>query len=131
MATVNLTSLLVLVTLFISVSDSLPRTSYVKLIDFWLIFNLLVPFIDILLHTIIDALRTKCSQFGPDAKVHPRCSEKEAVRLKNDRKILKILVSVGKFGLPLAYFLFGVIYLGTGLAIRSSKQGSVEATSQE
>ena len=131
MATVNLTSLLVLVTLFISVSDSLPRTSYVKLIDFWLIFNLLVPFIDILLHTIIDALRTKCSHFGSDAKVHPRYSEKEAARFKNDRKVLKILVSVGKFGLPLAYFLFGVIYLGTGLAIRSSKQGSAEAPSHE
>jgi hypothetical protein len=36
--TVNLTSLLVLTTLFISVSGSLPKTAYVKMIDVWLIF---------------------------------------------------------------------------------------------
>ena len=36
--TVNLTSLLVLTTLFISVSGSLPQTAYVKMVDMWLIF---------------------------------------------------------------------------------------------
>ena len=49
--TVNLTVLLVLVTLFISVSASLPTTSYVKMIDLWLIFNLLLPFVEVLIHT--------------------------------------------------------------------------------
>lgn len=47
--TVNLTSLLVLTTLFISVSNSLPTTSYVKLMDIWLIFCLLVPFSETIL----------------------------------------------------------------------------------
>ena len=42
--TVNLTSLLVLTTLFISVSKSLPPTAYVKMIDIWLIFAQLIPF---------------------------------------------------------------------------------------
>ena len=55
--TVNLTSLLVLTTLFISVSDSLPKTSYVKMIDIWLITVLCVPFFEVLLHTVIDAMR--------------------------------------------------------------------------
>ena len=36
--TVNLTALLVLTTLFISVSQSLPATAYLKMIDIWLIF---------------------------------------------------------------------------------------------
>ena len=49
--TVNLTVLLVLVTLFISVSASLPTTSYVKMMDLWLIFNLLLPFVEVLIHT--------------------------------------------------------------------------------
>ena len=40
--TVNLTSLLVLTTLFISVSKSLPPTAYVKMIDIWLIFAQLI-----------------------------------------------------------------------------------------
>ena len=54
--TINLTCMLVLVTLFISVSDSLPKTSYIKMMDYWLIFNLTLPFIEVLLHTYIEAL---------------------------------------------------------------------------
>ena len=49
--TVNLTVLLVLVTMFISVSNSLPKTSYVKMVDIWLIFNLVLPFVEVLIHT--------------------------------------------------------------------------------
>ena len=45
--TVNLTSLLVLTTLFISVSKSLPPTAYVKMIDIWLIFAQLIPFAEV------------------------------------------------------------------------------------
>ncbi len=50
--TVNLTSLLVLTTLFISVSNSLPQTAYVKFIDVWLIFCLTMPFCEVLLQVI-------------------------------------------------------------------------------
>ena len=70
----NLTSLLVLTTLFISVSQTLPPTAYVKMIDIWLIFAQLIPFLEVsfqfflnclnscicvkvLLHTFMDALR--------------------------------------------------------------------------
>ena len=57
--TVNLTSLLVLTTLFISVSSSLPQTAYVKMpqtayikmVDVWLIFAQVVPWIEVLLNT--------------------------------------------------------------------------------
>ncbi len=55
--TVNLTSLLVLTTLFLSIFNSLPTTAYVKMIDVWLIFNLFIPFLEVLLHTLIDGLR--------------------------------------------------------------------------
>ena len=53
----NLTSQLVLTTLFISVSQSLPPTAYVKMIDVWLIFSQLIPFVEVLLHTYMDSLR--------------------------------------------------------------------------
>ena len=55
--TVNLTSLLVLTTLFISVSQSLPPTAYIKMVDIWLIFAQLVPFLEVLLHSWMDMLR--------------------------------------------------------------------------
>ena len=39
------------------VNESLPATSYIKMIDAWLIFNLLIPFILIMIHTYMDTLR--------------------------------------------------------------------------
>ena len=50
-------AMLVLTTMFINVSNNLPKTSYVKMIDVWLIFNLLLPFIEVLVHTYLDTLR--------------------------------------------------------------------------
>ena len=47
--TVNLTVMLVLTTLFISFSNELPKTSYIKMIDVWLIFNLLIPFVEVII----------------------------------------------------------------------------------
>ena len=57
--TVNLTSLLVLTTLFISVSGSLPKTAYIKMIDVWLIFAQMIAFVEVLLHTYMDTLRVE------------------------------------------------------------------------
>ena len=34
-------------TRFISVSNALPKTSYVKMIDIWLLFNLTIPFAEV------------------------------------------------------------------------------------
>ena len=50
-------AMLVLTTMFINVSNNLPKTSYVKMVDVWLIFNLLLPFIEVLVHTFMDTLR--------------------------------------------------------------------------
>ena len=55
--------MLVLTTMFINVSNNLPKTSYVKMIDIWLIFNLLLPFIEVLIHAYMDTLRYN-SQVG-------------------------------------------------------------------
>ena len=52
--TVNLTCMLVLVTMFISVANSLPKTSYLKMMDYWLIFNLILPFLEVVVHTYME-----------------------------------------------------------------------------
>ncbi len=49
--------MLVLTSLFISISDSQPRTAYIKLMDIWLIFCLLIPFAEVLLHALLDTYR--------------------------------------------------------------------------
>ena len=49
-----------------SVSTNLPPTAYVKMIDCWLIFSLIKPFVDIILQTYIQSLREDCPQEGPE-----------------------------------------------------------------
>ena len=53
----NVTVMLVLTTMFISVSNNLPKTAYIKMIDIWLLFNLIKPFNDILTTTYMDYLK--------------------------------------------------------------------------
>ena len=43
--------------MFINVSNNLPKTSYMKMVDVWLLFNLIYPFVTVLLHTYMDTLR--------------------------------------------------------------------------
>ena len=51
-----ITSMLVMYTLNQSVSSKLPTTAYMKLIDVWLLFGLLLPFIIIILLILMEHL---------------------------------------------------------------------------
>ena len=53
----NVTVMLVITTMFINISNNLPKTSYMKMMDGWLLFNLSKPFIDIILQTYMEHLR--------------------------------------------------------------------------
>ena len=50
--TVNLTIMLVMTTIFVSVMEQMPMTSYPKMIDIWLIICQLVPFIEVKIQNI-------------------------------------------------------------------------------
>ena len=54
---VNLTTMLVMTTIFISKMESLPPTSATKMIDYWLILCQLVPFVQVVLVTALEFLR--------------------------------------------------------------------------
>ena len=54
---VNLTTMLVMTTIFISKMESLPPTSATKMIDYWLILCQLVPFAQVVLLTAMEYLR--------------------------------------------------------------------------
>ncbi len=46
--------MLVIASLFVSTSASLPKTSYMKMIDVWMIFCFLLPFFVVILHTLVE-----------------------------------------------------------------------------
>ena len=84
----NVTVMLVLTTMFISVSQSLPKTAYIKMIDFWLIFNLLKPFVDIMIQTYIESLRVakEINHHGTTINVKERDKEKNLRKIMVDTK---------------------------------------------
>ena len=53
---VNLTIMLVMTTIFTSKIEELPPTSDMKMIDIWLIFCLVVPFLEVVLRTAIECM---------------------------------------------------------------------------
>ena len=57
---VNLTIMLVMTTIFTSKIQELPPTSDMKMIDFWLIFCLIVPFVEVVISTAIEHMSCSC-----------------------------------------------------------------------
>ena len=87
---VNLTTMLVMTTIFISKMEGLPPTSATKMIDYWLILCQLVPFAQVVLLTAMDFLSEEeqgenLSEFGLygtieyfcNKQFHNKISEKE------------------------------------------------------
>ena len=66
---VNLTIMLVMTTIFTSKIEELPPTSDMKMIDFWLIFCLVVPFLEVILRTAIECVNCSCHICEPEDKV--------------------------------------------------------------
>ena len=53
---VSLTTMLVMQTLQQSISEDLPKTAYIKMVDLWLIFGLIVPFVVFLVLVVVELI---------------------------------------------------------------------------
>ena len=62
---VNLTIMLVMTTIFTSKIEELPPTSDMKMIDIWLIFCLVVPFLEVILRTAMECNDCSCGICDP------------------------------------------------------------------
>jgi hypothetical protein len=82
--TVNLTVMLVITTLFISVVDKMAPTSYIKWMEIWLIFAQLVPFTEVILLTIQERYRKDEEETG---------NEQERKEMKPEKNWTKIMVN--------------------------------------
>ena len=73
---VNLTIMLVMTTIFTSKIEELPPTSDMKMIDIWLIFCLVVPFLEVILRTAIECMSCSCHI----------CEPKDANKAKSEKE---------------------------------------------
>ena len=111
---VALTSMLVMYTLYQSVSNSLPATAYLKMVDVWLLFGLIVPFFTILILIGVDACPGSPASVGVQPKsffVNTTSSIKE---LKNKTKAKSYwsrnILTMCKFFLPIGTLIFFIIF---------------------
>ena len=124
--TVNVTMLLVLTTLFISISDALPRTSYVKLVDIWLITNLMIPFVEIILQSLMNVWYKdhenneprilKVTPVNPGIKVNDNINE----ALRKNKKLLNIMRLLTRTALPGFYILFCIVFFLYGMIVSNA-----------
>ena len=77
---VNLTIMLVMTTIFTSKIEELPPTSDMKMIDIWLIFCLVVPFLEVILRTAIECVNCSCHICEPEE------ADKDKDKARQDRK---------------------------------------------
>ena len=116
---VNLTTMLVMTTIFISKMEGLPPTSATKMIDYWLILCQLVPFAQVVLLTIKENLKEEeqeentalekdqiqqpvdtntkdISKINVEGSANPREAWNISVRKPSKARSLTMLTMIGK-----------------------------------
>ena len=58
----NLGVMFVMTTLFVSVMERLPRTSYLRMVDIWLIYGQFMPFVEVILLTFMAMKREEIEE---------------------------------------------------------------------
>ena len=106
---VALTAMLVMYTLFQSIALSLPTTAYLKLLDYWLIFGLIMPFF------VFSALVINELILQRKSRVKVSSNSKMYGQESHDTKF----ISWSRFVLCTVTALFTIFYLTIALLIYS------------
>ena len=86
-------------------NTKLPNTAYVKMIDCWLIFSLLKPFVDILVQTYIYTLRE-----APLTKTQAWSKSQSNWRIGFCQNFLRVVYPLFFLVFILSFWLVGLIY---------------------
>ena len=96
---VNLTIMLVMTTIFTSKIEELPPTSDMKMIDIWLIFCLVVPFLEVVLRTAIECMNCSCHICEPKdankAEKEDKKKEGDAIQGASPGEVTRVWVGTG------------------------------------
>ena len=96
---VNLTIMLVMTTIFTSKIEELPPTSDMKMIDIWLIFCLVVPFLEVVLRTAIECMKCSChiceTHDANKAKAEDKKKGRDVIQGVSSGDITRVWVGTG------------------------------------
>ena len=113
---VNLTCLMVLSALYISVSNSLPITPSIKYVEIWLLFSLAYPFLVVMVQTWIH--NCKMAKLSSETRVTPSLHlqpEKKWSQYLNGVSKIMIGEIIAKLFIPGFAIIFTIIYFWIGL----------------
>ena len=91
---VNLTTMLVMTTIFISKMEGLPPTSTTKMIDYWLILCQLVPFAQVVLLTAMEFLRDEKQEEEDDVLESKNIQQTKSEIEKGEKPLAIMTVEV-------------------------------------
>ena len=92
---VNLTIMLVMTTIFTSKIEELPPTSDMKMIDIWLIFCLVVPFLEVILRTSIECMNCNCHICEPKDEKEEKKKGGNAIQGASSGEVTRVWVGTG------------------------------------
>ena len=111
---------------FLGLSQSLPVTSYVKMIDIWMLFTMTIPFLEVVLHTTNEVFRRPDLASEGKAtvvRVQPVNNlekEEEVPEMSPKSTMMKLS---GRLLLPISALIFTIIFWVVGL-IKSFSSGN-------
>ena len=103
---------------FLGLSQSVPVTSYIKMVDIWMLFTLTIPFLEVVYHT-----SNEMSKQSDVVRVTPQNLSLEEVFLNNNTKAV-LWMTIKRLVLPVSSLLFTLIFWIVGLIASYYSGGS-------
>ena len=106
---------------FLGLSQSLPVTSYIKMIDIWMLFTMTIPFLEVVLHTTNEVFkRPRENRVGSDNQidvvmVKPAKEQEEDVPKDRKRQSSNLVRLTGRYMLPASSLVFTFIFWVVGI----------------
>ena len=111
-------------------SQSLPVTSYIKMIDIWMLFTMTIPFLEVVLHTTNEYKNKTKSHIVPETRVDvvkvTSGEENEDTKTNNTMKLTLSMV-MGNLMLPICSLIFTLIFWAVGI-IKSYSSGDAQGS---
>ena len=105
---------------FLGLSQNVPVTSYIKMVDIWMLFTMTIPFLEVVYHTSNEMSKQSKADV---VRVTPQNLSLEEVLTNNNTKAV-LWVTIKRLVLPISSLLFTLIFWIVGLIASFYSGGS-------
>ena len=107
-------------------SQSLPVTSYFKMIDIWMLFTMTIPFLEVVLHTTHEVFKHKrTSKIVPETRVDVLEVNSGEEKEEEAKTNITMSTMMCNLMLPICSLVFTIIFWAVGL-IQANSSGDAD-----